>query len=208
MKKCAIIPSYIEGNLSELFPDPENYYVICADGGYEKAKQAGIRPDLVIGDFDSYTGAPVEEEIPVMTLPTEKDYTDTGHSLSYAISEGFTDITIFGGLGGRFDHTMANVQNIAGACIQGVSVRLVSKDNIFTVIRDSEIVIPKMEGWKLSVFSLSDVCKGVTLSGVYYLLDDYTLTNTFPLGVSNEFDREEALIRVRHGVLLIVASRD
>ncbi len=208
MKKCAIIPSYIEGELSELFPDPENYYVICADGGYEKAKQAGIRPDLIIGDFDSCTGTPAADDIPVLTLPTEKDDTDTGHSLSYAISEGFTDITIFGGLGGRFDHTIANVQNIAGACVQGAAVRLVSRNNIFTVIRDSEITIPKKEGWKLSVFSLSDICEGVTLSGVYYLLDDYTLTNTFPLGVSNEFDEEEAFIRVRHGILLIVTSRD
>ena len=71
MKKCAIITTYIEGNLAELLPDPEEYFVICADGGYAQAVEAGIKPDLIIGDLDSYKGD-IPKDVPIEKLPVEK----------------------------------------------------------------------------------------------------------------------------------------
>ncbi len=207
MKKCAIIPAFIEGNLQELLPDPQNYFVICADNGYAKAEAAGIRPDLIIGDFDSYSGT-LPDDIPVLKLPVEKDDTDTGRSLLYAMEQGYRDITIAGGIGGRFDHTMANIQNIFGAVDKGVSVRLISEGNEITAVKNGTITIPKHPGHKLSIFALSETAEGVSLSGVYYTLNDYTLTSRYPLGVSNEFLDENAVITVRRGTLLIVISRD
>lgn len=207
MKKCAIITTFIEGNIKELLPNPEDYFVICADGGYARAAEAGIKPDLIIGDLDSYKGE-IPKDVPIEKLPTEKDDTDTGHSLTYAIEQGYKDIVIVGGIGGRFDHTVSNVQNAAGACDRGVRVTLVSDGNEYTAVKNGSISIKKREGWKLSVFSLTEKCEGVTLRGVYYPLENATLTHTFPLGTSNEFVDGDAEISVKNGMLLVVISRD
>ena len=55
MKKCVIITSYIEGNLIELIGDFQPDFILCADGGYDYAEAAGIKPDMLIGDLDSIT---------------------------------------------------------------------------------------------------------------------------------------------------------
>lgn len=207
MKKCAIITTYIEGSLAELLQHPEDYFVICADGGYARAAEAGIKPDLIIGDLDSYKGE-IAGDIPIEKLPTEKDDTDTGHSLTYAIEQGYKEIVVVGGIGGRFDHTISNVQNIAGACNSGAHVTLISDGNEYTAVKNGSITVKKRAGWKLSVFSLTEKCEGVSLRGVYYPLEDAVLTNTFPLGTSNEFLDDDAEISVRNGMLLVVVSRD
>lgn len=208
MTKCVIIPAFIEGELKELFKGFENEYVICADGGYKKAFDAGIRPDLIIGDFDSY-GGELPSDIPIERLPVEKDDTDTGRSVAFAIEEGFTDITILGGIGGRFDHTMANVQTLAGACDKGINIRMISDGNEITVVKNGTIVVKERPGWKLGVFSLSETATGIDLEDVYYSLKDAALTRLFPLGVSNEFlPGKDAKITVKDGMLLVVVSKD
>ena len=207
MKKCAIITTYIEGNLAELLPDPEEYFVICADGGYAQAVEAGIKPDLIIGDLDSYKGD-IPKDVPIEKLPVEKDETDTGHSLTYAVNKGYKEIVIVGGIGGRFDHTVSNMQNVAGVCEKGVQVTLVSDGNEYTAVKNGSITVKKRAGWKLSVLSLTEKCEGVSLSGVYYPLEGAVMTNTFPLGTSNEFVDDEAVISVKNGMLLVVVSRD
>lgn len=208
MRKCAIIPTFIEGEISELFTNREDYYVICADGGYANAARAGIKPDLIIGDFDSY-GGELPSDVPVQKLPVEKDDTDTGRSVAFAIEQGFDDITIIGGIGGRFDHTIANVQTLAGACDKGVSIRMVSLGNEITCVKNGSITLPCREGWKIGVFSLTNESIGIDLEDVYYSLSDASLTNLFPLGVSNEFlPGKDAKITVRDGMLLVVISRD
>ena len=207
MKKCAIITTYIEGNLAELLPDPEEYFVICADGSYAQAVEAGIKPDLIIGDLDSYKGD-IPKDVPIEKLPVEKDDTDTGHSLTYAVNKGYKEIVIVGGIGGRFDHTVSNMQNVAGVCEKGVQVTLVSDGNEYTAVKNGSITVKKRAGWKLSVFSLTEKCEGVSLSGVYYPLEGAVMTNTFPLGTSNEFVDDEAVISVKNGMLLVVVSRD
>ncbi len=208
MKKCAIIPAYIDGNVNELLPYPEDYYIICADGGYANAASAGIKPDLIIGDFDSY-GGELPSDIPIQRLPVEKDDTDTGRSVAFAIEQGFDDITIIGGIGGRFDHTIANVQTLAGACTCGINIRMVSLGNEITCVKNGTVTIPCRPGWKLGIFSLSNESVGVDLDDVYYSLKDASLTNLFPIGVSNEFlPGKDAKITVRSGMLLVVISQD
>ena len=64
-----------------------------------------------------------------------------------------------------------------------------------------------MPSYALSLFSLSDECEGICVRNAEYECSDITLTNRFPLGVSNKWTSGEAEISVKKGILLVLCSR-
>lgn len=202
-KRCLIISG---GDFAPFEAPGENVFVIACDRGYDYARRCGVRPDLVVSDFDSY-GGQVESGIPVRQLPTEKDDTDTMSALRRALEAGCTEITLVCALGGRLDHTLANLQTAVFAARRGACVRILSPDTEILTLREGTLRLPRREDWSLSVFAAGEVCRGVSIRGGKYPLTDAELTWDFPLGVSNEWAAEEAEISVREGTLLIVLSR-
>lgn len=207
MKTCFIITAYIEGNLAGLVSSREPDYIICADGGYELAVSQGIVPDLVIGDSDSgamsnITGANTE----FIHFPTEKDESDTFLCIKHALSLECDEIVITGGIGGRLDHTISNIQTLA--CFANTSQRIsvIDDKNYFTVIENSQITLSGNIDMSVSIFSLTDTCTGVSTAGLYYPLDNAVLKSTYPVGLSNKFTGCSASIEVKKGKLLIVMS--
>lgn len=196
----------ISGGDFSPFTVPESAYVIACDRGYAYSQSCGVRPDLVLGDFDSYSGE-LDPGIPVQKLPVEKDDTDTVSALRYALSRDFAEITLVCALGGRLDHTLANLQAAVFAAKRGASLRILGADTEILTLRAGTLRIPRREGWSLSVFAAEDRCRGVSISGAKYELHDAELTNDFPLGVSNEWAADEVEISLREGTLLIVLSR-
>ena len=98
-------------------PDLSCDYVIACDLGYLHAEKMGIRPDLILGDFDS---APVPDgKIPVEQHPVRKDDTDTMLAVKKALSLGYADLVMACAFGGRLDHAYANIQAGAYAAEQG-----------------------------------------------------------------------------------------
>ena len=89
---------------------PKDAMILCADSGLRHARALGISPDWVLGDFDSSSEQPEGES--VLRYPPEKDDTDTMLAVKQALSVGAEEIQIYGGLGGRFDHSIANVQTL------------------------------------------------------------------------------------------------
>ncbi|MDF3003052.1 MAG: thiamine diphosphokinase, partial [Bacillota bacterium] len=138
----------------------------------------------------------------------EKDDTDTLYCLKYGIELGFEEFYILGGLGGRLDHTMANLQTMSYAIDRQKNIWFLDGKNKTTLRNPGEHTIPKEEGIKLSLFSFGDFCQGVSIKGVKYPLDNCRLENSFPLGVSNEFTDDFAAISHTAGKLLIVLSQD
>lgn len=207
MKKCIIITSYIEGNLSDLIVEESYDIVICADGGYNHAKKAGIVPDFLIGDFDSLHER-IQPGIEIVTFPAEKDDTDTGLCLQAALDLGYRDILIIGGIGGRFDHAVANIQLMAGNVEKVDQIAITDKKNYCTILKNGQMQFPKKEGQHISLLSLSDLSTGVSIKGVKYPLTNHTLTRTFPLGVSNEYVDEFAVVSVEDGTLLVALTED
>ncbi|MFA9382090.1 MAG: thiamine diphosphokinase, partial [Acetanaerobacterium sp.] len=109
MTQCVIISAGVVGDGLDIKAVIScGAFVICADGGYDTALRIGITPHLFVGDMDSVRMSP--EGCEIMLSPAEKDDTDTMLAAKIAIERGYTDITIFGGLGGRLDHTLANIQ--------------------------------------------------------------------------------------------------
>lgn len=189
-------------------------YVVCADGGIALAKRLKIRPDLIVGDFDSGEDPaccpePLFEGVPVLRVPSEKDDTDTKLALSQLHQKGCALVLVFGGLGGRLDHTLANIADLIYFCRRGMRVVLVSAQNTLFVLENESLSLPQVQNRYLSLFSLTPCCKGVTLERVKYPLQNDTLTQEVPLGISNEFTSlGPASIQVKEGILLVCLSRD
>lgn len=186
-------------------PNPGDF-VIAADGGYEYLALNGVRADLAVGDFDSL-GAP-PRGANTIALPREKDDTDMAAALRAGLERGWREFRIYGGTGGRFDHTLANVQCLAELASQGARGFLFGRDTAVTVIRDGSVSFPAGCAGTVSVFAHSDVAEGVFEDGLKYPLRDATLYNTRPLGVSNEFTGAPAFISVRTGTLIIITPID
>ncbi|NLY31217.1 MAG: thiamine diphosphokinase [Firmicutes bacterium] len=180
-------------------------YVIAADGGFTRLEEAGINPDLVIGDLDTLGFQP--EHPNVITLNTEKDDTDTFAAARAGIELGFRLFHIYCSTGGRLDHTLANIQLLAYLAERKMQGFLFDADRVVTAIANSSLSLPPQPEGYVSVFAHSQTASGVDITGLKYPLDNATLTNTFPLGVSNEFIGQAGTISVAAGTLIITFPR-
>lgn len=206
MCKCIIITSYLTGEIRKIVEIDSTDYIICADGGYDLAFKENIKPSVLVGDFDSII-SPIPNDVPTLKVPSEKDVTDTALAIDHAIGKGFSNILILGGIGGRLDHTLANIQNLFSYARKNISMMMIDSNNIVLPLINGNLYLPKQDGYYLSLFSFSEKCTGVTVTGVKYQLHNHTLSNGFPLGVSNEFTSNEAYIEVGNGELLISLSK-
>ena len=183
-----------------------NDFVIAADAGIRYLEQYGIAADLVIGDFDSLNALPTHPN--TMALSPEKDDTDMLAAVREGIKAGYSVFHIYCGTGGRIDHTIANLQVLAYLAQNGMQGFLFDKDSVMTAITNQKITFAKIPSGYISVFSYTEKSEGVYLQGLKYELNNATLTNTFPLGVSNEFIGKESSVSVAAGTLLIVFPRE
>lgn len=186
----------------ELFQKTENDLVIACDGGYLHCRDNGIEVDLVIGDFDSLSYVP--EHPRVIQLRPEKDETDTEWAVAEGLRQGYREFVIYGGIGGRISHTLANIQLLTDLAVKGCSGVLVGKDSWYRVIHNDELVFDEHERGYLSVFCLGDVVEGVYETGLKYELKDAVLKKECPIGVSNEFMGIKSRVSVRKGTLLLI----
>lgn len=188
------------------FTPSSNDFVIAADAGLCYLEQCGIAADLVIGDFDSINALPAHPN--TMALNPEKDDTDMLAAVHEGIKAGYSVFHIYCGTGGRIDHTIANLQLLAYLSQNGMQGFLFDKDSVITAITNCRIAFDKIPSGYISVFSYTEKAEGVYLQGLKYELNNATLTNTFPLGVSNEFIGKKSSISVSTGTLLIIFSKE
>ena len=137
-RRCVIISGGDFDTSADIVPGD---FVIACDKGYTYAERLGIRPDLVIGDFDSCTGK-VKEGIPVRRLPCEKDDTDTMSAVRYAVGSGFEEIVLCCALGGRADHAYSNYQAGVFAVTNGAAFTITSDDTRISFLCSGETDIP------------------------------------------------------------------
>ncbi len=185
------------------FKKQDKDLIIAADGGCVYLENAGIIPDIIIGDFDSLGYVPKGDE--VVKLNPVKDITDMDAAVKEGIKRGYTEFHLYGACGGRIDHTLANIQLVASLAQNNIKA-YIHGDMIVTAVCNGEIKFTSDNKGYVSVFSHSDKCCGVTIEGLKYSLDNAELNNTFPLGVSNEFIGSESRIKVEKGTLIVIYS--
>ena len=125
MKLCYIFGAG-EPSMPVAVPTRDEVLVIAADGGYRLAAEVFGVPDLLVGDFDSIDALPVG--VPIVRHPAEKDDTDLALAANEAIDRGATDLYIYAALGGRLDHTVANLQLLASLAARGIRATLFGSD--------------------------------------------------------------------------------
>ena len=175
-------------------------FLIAADKGYEALEAYGVPPNLVVGDFDSLGRRPNHPN--VVQLPVAKDDTDMIYALREGLDRGYRRFVLLGGVGGRLEHTLANLQALAWLTTQGARGVLAGEGTVATALRNETMVFPSSLSGFWSAFCLSGQAEGVTLRNLKFELTDHTLGADFPLGVSNEFTGEAAEVSVARGTLL------
>ncbi len=178
--------------------------VIAADGGLRYTQALGLHPQAIIGDFDSLHYVPQGAEV----FPVEKDDTDSMLAVKLGLARGFKRFLLYGAMDGeRLDHTVANYQLLSFLADREARGVLVGKQFCATVIKSGGLRFPGGKEGDISVFCMGKDAQGVTIRGLYYTLENGTLTSGFPLGVSNHFTDSPATVTVEEGSLLILWRR-
>ena len=193
----------------------ETEFVIGVDRGLVFLYDNEIKPDYIVGDFDSLPGEILERyrqegEIPIRTYNPVKDATDTKIALDKALEDGSTEIWILGATGTRIDHVVCNLQILKEAWEKKVPVWIVDSRNKIGLPVEKTFSLKKEEqyGTYVSLFPMGETVEGLTLKGFKYPLDHYQLKDREGLGVSNEITADVADVSWEQGVLLMIQSKD
>ena len=190
------------------------HLVIAVDGGLEAVQKMGLKPDVIIGDFDTVSPEILHKyerecAAQIIRLVPEKDDTDTEAAVSYAMEHGIKMIDILGATGSRFDHTYANMFLLKMAYEQGVTICLYTGlSKIYLIRGKREYCREDFYGKYISFLQFDGNALGVTMEGFKYNVSDFDFDTkkTYRLGVSNEPLEGRACITIREGYMLVVES--
>ena len=203
MKNCIIFCA--AGFTGLVQPIEKGDLVIAADGGVAHTQSLGITPDVILGDFDSLGFIPEGANV----FPVEKDDTDAMLAVRHGLAENCDTFFLYGSLDGpRLDHTIANFQTLQYIADRGAVGYLIGNDFMLTVVKNGSLMFPAGCTGTVSIFCLGADAQGVCIRGLYYPLDNGTLTAGFPLGVSNHFTGKEGTVSVKDGSLLVLWDRE
>ncbi|MEN6620059.1 MAG: thiamine diphosphokinase [Smithella sp.] len=185
----------------------ENTFIICCDGAIRYLDQLNVQPDLIMGDMDSVDGKRLEKYsscgVKILKYNVNKDETDTELALKYAIGLKPESIEIWGALGGRIDHALANLFLLDLAERTGIKTSLIDEYcEIFAV--EKEASLNNAVGQTVSLFVSGSKAEGITLNGFKYSLNNENLEMGSSRGISNIIVESPATIRIKSGSLLVI----
>ncbi len=194
-------------------------YIIAADAGMKLCREAGLLPDLILGDFDSADSdcfAYFHQRIPerMKRYPVHKDETDTELALNAAIARwkehpAREGIVILSALGGRVDHLLGNIQLLETAVAAGVSCRLINRQcSVRMIDRDTVLRRQELFGRYVSLIPYGGPVRGLTLTGFEYCVQNFTLQTGRSRGISNELREETGTISMEEGRLLVIEASE
>ena len=213
MNTLIITGGKINKNFAKKYLKSNKYDIIIAvDKGLETIDYLKLEPQYILGDFDSVNTKILEkyktQNIKIIKLNPEKDLTDTHSAIDLALKIKSTEITILGAIGTRLDHTMANIHILKQALDKNIKAKIVNEKNKIELI-NKEIIIKKDDNYKyVSIIPLTTNVTGITIEGMKYIINDYTLSIGDSLGVSNEQIDKEAKISIKTGILVVIKSKD
>ncbi|MCR5157399.1 MAG: thiamine diphosphokinase [Butyrivibrio sp.] len=191
---------YIKGKLAK-----DDFLIFC-DSGLKHMQALDLKPDLIVGDFDSHENPHLDVE--TIVLPCEKDDTDTVFAVKEAVKRGYGDFLLLGVVGARLDHTLGNVYILE--YLNGLGKRAVIIDDY----SEMELVTPGNptnigeESEFFSLINISGLAGGITITGAKYPLSNAEIKSEYQYGVSNEvLPGQTAKVSVNEGSLLLIKIR-
>ncbi len=185
--------------------------IICCDGGMRHALVLDIIPDFIIGDLDSAKGEDIDyfkrKNVEFFEFPSEKDKTDMEIAVQFAINKGNSEIYLFGALGSRIDHSLANMHILKLCCDNGIKAFIVDEKNVITMT-NSKIEINGNKGDIISLIPFTPSVENVTTNGLYYKLENAVLYAESSRGISNVMLENKASVDLSKGILFVIKSQD
>lgn len=184
--------------------------IIAVDGGANHLYKMGIMPNYILGDLDS-----IDEEIRkyyepsevvFKKFPTKKDETDAELAVWLVEEEGLLGIDIYGALGGRIDHELANIQLLYYILERGMYPRIISENEEIYILKNDEMNLKGNIGDIVSIIPIMGDARGITLANMEYSVEELDLKYSITRGISNVMEAEEAFINVRDGCMLVVRN--
>lgn len=189
--------------------------IIAADGGLNVLHAMGIKPDIILGDYDSAKGEYLnayenDGSIHFERFPAHKDYTDMELAVDMALQLGAKEILIFGATGTRLDHVIGNIFSLQKPMEQGIPAKLLDPTNVIQLLGPGRYELNASEafGKYVSFLPYTDHVTGITLTGFLYPLQEHEMVKGTTLGISNEFAKEKASVSFRDGILIYIQSTD
>jgi len=198
-------PQQIVTNYSSILPSD---VIIAVDGGLKRCLELHLSPDVLIGDFDSVETSNLLRLKPScqrITYPRIKDETDTQLAVQYCIQEEYREIIICNDLGGRFDHSLALIQNLMQAQQNGLKASIISSTQMMFVPVNEAKTSYRVNSL-LSIIALSETVEFVSSQGLKFPLNDVTLYNWQSRGISNVVTEPKQEIRFKQGQALIIVT--
>ena len=205
-RRCVIVGGAGIRNYQTLWEylNPGDFNIFC-DSGLFHQEALGIEPHLIVGDFDSHPNPHLDVE--VITLPCEKDDTDTVFAVKEAIRRGFDDFLLLGVAGGRLDHTLANVSILLMLHRQGKRALLVDDYSEMEVVSKHPVCIDDSFPF-FSLLNISGTAKEIMVENAKYPLHGAEIQCTYQYGISNEvLPGQQAIVSVGKGELLLIKVR-
>ena len=203
MKRCVIIGGapinnyeYIKKNLRS-----DDFFIFC-DSGLKHLEKLNVKPSLIVGDFDSFENPNMD--VLTITLPKEKDDTDTMYGVKYALEQGFNDFLLLGVVGSRLDHTLGNITILWYLEKVHASALIIDDYSEIEIIKNTTKYITN-EFKYFSLLNLGGKVSQVSIENAKYDLNKAQITNYYPIGVSNEvIGKNSAKVEVFEGTLLLI----
>lgn len=212
MKICIILNGEIKNYdyINSIISNESYDYIICSDGGANHAYNMNILPDYIIGDLDSTSKDIIDyyksKNVEFEKFPTKKDETDTELSIKLSEKLNAKQIDLIGALGGRIDHTIANINLLYYIRKKGIKPRIITdKEEVYIAI-DEELTIDGKKGDIVSILPIRNDAKGITLKNLEYPLENKDIEFSTPLGVSNVMTDSSCNIKVNEGSIIIIKN--
>ena len=212
MKICIVLNGEINNykHIKNIIKKNSYDYIICSDGGANHTYNMDIVPDYIIGDLDSINEDIIDyyknKSVKFEKFPTKKDETDTELCIWLSNELKAKEIHLIGALGGRIDHTIANVNLLYYMIKRSIIPKIISyKEEIYIAI-DEEITIDGEIGDTISILPIKNDAKGVTLKNLEYPLENYDIEFSRPLGISNVMTNVNCNIKVNEGSIIIIKN--
>lgn len=180
--------------------------ILCADGGANAAAQLGIKPDQILGDMDSIDPKVADhyqaEGVTFAGYPRAKNETDTQLAYAMALEAGAESVTVWGGLGGRLDHTLSTLMSALQLLRADVAVCFEGPGLTIHLMREGILELTGVPGETMSLIILSEEAR-ITLAGFAYPLADTPMKSSFQWAVCNEFAESQARIELTSGEIAV-----
>ncbi|MBQ4377598.1 MAG: thiamine diphosphokinase [Treponema sp.] len=205
MNRCVIIGAAPVKNYKKIrsFLRDDDFVIVC-DGGLNHIKKLKVKPDLIVGDFDSHKKP--HSKIETIILPREKDDTDSVFALKTAVNRGFKDFLFIGMIGARLDHGLGNLYMLVKCHEEGFKALMLDDYSEMHIVARDEVQVSDKYSY-FSLLNITGLASGITIKNAKYPLENAEIKQNYQYGISNEvLPGKTATVSVQEGCLLLIKN--